>query len=419
MNWPTERLEALCSRVTSGGTPSRANPAFYVRAGIPWVKTQELTDSRVWDTSEHISEEAVRASSAKLLPESTVLIAMYGATAGKLGLLATEMACNQACCALVADPCKSDPRYLFYAILNARGDLRSLANGAAQQNLSGRLIKQFRIPAPPIGVQRALAGVLGALDDKIAVNECLVDTAENVGGAVFERCFSEAIRHLAGQAELPDGWRARDLGSVTETIETGSRPKGGVAGYTSGVPSIGAESVVRLATFDFSKVKYVPESFFASLRRGVLQDRDILVYKDGGKPGDFKPHVSMFGNGFPFDRMCINEHVYRVRLKPDLGQEFGYYWLSSPAIMAEMRRRGTGAAIPGINSTAVKSIPVVEPPADRLLVFRQATAPLVERSLQAASESRTLATLRDMLLPQLMSGKLRVRDAEKIVEDAV
>jgi type I restriction enzyme S subunit len=275
------------------------------------------------------------------------------------------------------------------------------------------------VDVPPLGTQNAITDVLGALDDKIAVNERISLLSEDLARAQFNLHFAEAIAHLDSGIGLPTAWEAVDLGACTTIAESGRRPKGGVAQYASGVPSVGAESVVRLAHFDFSKVKYVPEEFFATMKKGVVQDRDILVYKDGGKPGDFKPHVAMFGNGFPFARMCINEHVYRVRMEPPLGQEFGYFWLSSSPIMGEMRRRGTGAAIPGINSTAFTGIPVVMPPADRLAAFRSVAAPLVDRALQAAAESRTLAVLRDTLLPQLMSGKLRVRDAERIVEDAV
>lgn len=101
-----------------------------------------------------------------------------------------------------------------------------------------------------------------------------------------------------------------------------------------------------------------------------------------------------------------------------LSQEFGYFWLSSTPIMAEMRSRGTGVAVPGLNSSAVKDLPVIEPPSDCLAKFDRIVAPLVESAFSVAKETRTLAIIRDTLLPRLISSEIRVVDAERIVEDA-
>ncbi|MFX0578873.1 restriction endonuclease subunit S [Nocardia nepalensis] len=311
----------------------------------------------------------------------------------------------------------NNPRFVYYFLTTL--NFLAMDVGSSNPTLNRNHVHPVPILWPPLLDQNAIASVLGALDDKISSNDRIVDTAERLGSAAFERYFGCALDCVTTNDQLPDGWRLSDLGAVSEVIETGRRPKGGVAGIDSGVPSIGAESIIRLGEFDFSKVKYVPEDFYSKMARGILKSGDVLVYKDGGRPGDFRPHVSMFGNGYPFERMCINEHVYRVRLDRNLGQNFGYYWLSSTPILAEMRRRGTGAAIPGINSTAMKGIPVVVPPADRLSDFEVFVGPLVNRVLSAASESRTLATIRDALLPQLISGKLRIRDAEQIVENVV
>src|SRR5262249_45719153 len=114
--WEVKSVADLCSRVTSGGTPSRKQAAYYapVEQGTPWIKTKELTDSVIHSTEEHISEAGMMNSSAKLLPEGTVLMAMYGATVGKLGILGRPMTCNQAACAMIVDPSTGSNRFLFY-----------------------------------------------------------------------------------------------------------------------------------------------------------------------------------------------------------------------------------------------------------------------------------------------------------------
>src|ERR1700749_1211068 len=114
----------------------------------------------------------------------------------------------------------------------------------------------------------------------------------------------------------PDGWRLTVLEEVLSELETGGRPKGGVSGYTFGVPSVGAESIVGLGVFDYSKTKYIPQEYFEGMNKGHIKSRDVLLYKDGGRPGAFEPHLTLFGDGFPFDVCVINEHVYRLRANP-------------------------------------------------------------------------------------------------------
>src|SRR2546430_3858689 len=106
----------------------------------------------------------------------------------------------------------------------------------------------------------------------------------------------------------------------------------------------------------------------------------------------------MFGDGFPFAQMTINEHVYRLRAAAPLTEPYLYFWLSTEASTAAMRRLGTGAAIPGLNSTALKSIPVAVPPLEIQAALFAALDALVGEALAAAAEARRLAEARDELL---------------------
>ena len=129
---------------TSGGTPSRTNIRFYENGTIHWVKSKELNGSFILETEEMITEEALRKSSAKILPVNSILIAMYGATVGEYAIIAKEMTCNQAVCALI--PNKNYPyTYLFLLIKHNREELINMAVGSAQQNISQLLIKQLPV----------------------------------------------------------------------------------------------------------------------------------------------------------------------------------------------------------------------------------------------------------------------------------
>jgi type I restriction enzyme, S subunit len=276
--------------------------------------------------------------------------------------------------------------------------------------------RRLRITLLPRPQQEAVAEVLGELDNKIMGNEAVRAGCVRLMKASFEHVAGPALMAVLDGSEPERGWSRAQLGEWLSVLETGRRPPGGVAKYRSGVPSLGAESIVGLAVFDFGKTKYVPDAFFSSMRRGVVEDRDVLLYKDGGRPGEFEPHVAMFGNAFPFDVFCINEHVYRLRPREPLSNDYLYCWLSSEPLLEEMRRRGTGVAIPGLNSTAVKELPVMVPEARLRAHFANSTEGLVDRALSAAFESRQLAQLRDALIPALLSGALRVREAQQLVE---
>jgi type I restriction enzyme S subunit len=417
--WQKHKLGELCTRITVGHVGSMASR--YTQSGIPFLRSQNIKRGRIDLSSvKYIDEEFHHELAKSQLRPGDLAIVRTG-DPGKTALIPDGLGPLNCSDIVIATPRPEvDARFLCYAINETAQDfVKAHTVGAVQQHFNVKSASRLEIHVPKLAHQRAISELLGALDNKITVNDRIAAAVDDLASSYFEAAFSPALDHVSDGTPLPTDWTVSTVGESTITVESGSRPKGGVTQYTSGVPSIGAESIIGLGKFDFSKTKFIPKEFFERMRRGVVQDRDILVYKDGGKPGDFKPHVTLFGEGFPFSVMSINEHVYRVRMTTDIGQNFGYYWLSSAPIMAEMRRRATGVAIPGMNSTAFKGIPFIIPPFQEIVSFTDFAAPLVNKALTAAVESRTLSALRDTLLPQLMSGRLRVKDAEKIVEDHV
>jgi type I restriction enzyme S subunit len=144
---------------SSGGTPSRKNPEFY-DGSIKWIKTRELNDSFIFDTEEKITELGLKKSSAKIFPRHSVIMAMYGATIGKLGILSSSSTTNQACCGILSKNASFSSYYAFLYLLENREKIFSLGMGAAQQNISQQVIKKLEILKPKEDVM-------------IKFNECL------------------------------------------------------------------------------------------------------------------------------------------------------------------------------------------------------------------------------------------------------
>jgi type I restriction enzyme S subunit len=138
----------------SGGTPSRKIPEYFT-GEIPWVKTQELPNGFVMDTEEKITEDALANSSAKIFPERTVLIALYGATVGELGILASPSATNQACCAISPKDPRAHYIHSFMFFRENKEKLVSLSAGAAQNNISQQIVRAYEMVMPAKSLMEA------------------------------------------------------------------------------------------------------------------------------------------------------------------------------------------------------------------------------------------------------------------------
>lgn len=295
----------------------------------------------------------------------------------------------------------NDPRFAYYWFLS--NDLSSFNSGSVQPMLNRNYIANIPIQVPPIEEQRAIAATLGALDGKRECNVRLIGKLEGLGSALLESVLRTDVYGL------PAYEVGTTLGDKLSLVETGSRPRGGAQQSSDGIVSLGAESIQSAGVTTTTRFKKVSVEYAASMRRGHLLDGDVLVYKDGGKPGNFIPHVSAFGRGFPVVEAVINEHVYRVRAVKSISQGLLYWILRSEWMDHEMRKRGTGVAIPGLNSTNFQDLPwpvIATADVERL---NEVLDPMLMSMLRLGAENRQLATLRDALLPELLSGRMRVR----------
>ena len=167
-------ISELCSSICSGGTPKSTCMEYY-NGDIPWLNTKEINFNRIYQTEKTITEEGMKNSSAKWINKNSVIVAMYGATAGKSAIAKIPMTTNQACCNLTVDPQKADFRFIYYALSSEFQRLASLANGGAQQNLNAQMIKDFNISYPSLREQILIANLLSSLDDKIELNRRIND----------------------------------------------------------------------------------------------------------------------------------------------------------------------------------------------------------------------------------------------------
>lgn len=146
-------------------------------------------------------------------------------------------------------------------------------------------------------------------------------------------------------SDLPKGWVEIPLSEILISIESGSRPKGGVRGITEGIPSLGGEHLNERGGFNFDKIKYVPKNFALRMTRGKIKKKDVLIVKDGATTGK----VSFVDNNFPFNDAVINEHVFICRIFPEIDSKFVFRFLFSEEGQKRILANFKGSAQGGIN----------------------------------------------------------------------
>lgn len=306
--------------------------------------------------------------------------------------------------------------YYYFCNVPVKQYIKSIAVGATMPSINTRIMSEIPILLPKFEKQKRIADILSSLDDKIELNRRINENLEQQAQALFKSWFVDFEPFKDGKfvdselGMIPEELIISRIGDIPHTIESGRRPKGGAV--LKGVPSIGAENIKGLGYYDYSKTKYIPEDFALTTNRGKVYGYELLIYKDGGKPGYFIPNYTIFGEGFPFDEMYINEHVFRLDFMSKEYNVFAYFYMQTPYIMNQLNSIGGKAAIPGINTKDVESLPIFNGDNKKIQEFGNLVLPMITTILRNCRENARLAQLRDTLLPRLMSGELAITDVD-------
>ena len=313
----------------------------------------------------------------------------------------------------------SDADFLYYLIcspLVRNPAIKSMVGSSGRQRVQTDVVANLDIELPPIEEQRKIGGLLKAIDDKIELNNAINNNLEQQAKTLFKSWFvdfepfDESFVDSPIGTKIPHSLQMVQIGSLSHILETGKRPKGGAV--ATGVPSIGAENVKRLGEVNFASAKYIPVEFAQKMDKGKVHGYELMLYKDGGKPGTFIPHFSMFGEGFPYDDFYINEHVFKLDFGNKGFNEFCYFYLQTDYPYNWLANNGGKAAVPGINQQDVNSIWIYHPDNPIVKEYCKWVQPIFTTILRNCSQNVKLSQLRDALLPKLMSGELDVSDIE-------
>jgi type I restriction enzyme S subunit len=399
--------------VIGGGTPNTRDPGNF-DGDVPWVTPKDLSaehDRYVAGGSRTLSSAGLASSSAKVLPKRAVLLSTR-APIGYVALAARELTTNQGFRSLVARP-GIDPEFLYYWLKANRDVLERHANGSTFRELSGGALKKITIWMPScLAEQRRVSGILASLDNKIELIRRMNRTLEDLAQAIFKSWFIDFDGHHdlvdSEIGPVPTGWEVKPIGDAVKVVG-GSTPstkepaywEGGTHAWATPKDLSGLAVPVLLGT-----ERQVTDAGLQQISSGLLPAGTFLL----------SSRAPIGYTAISQVPTAINQGFIAIPPGGELTAAFLLFWTRFN--MDGIKGRAGGTTFAEISKAAFRPIPVGVPPRDRLGEFERTVGPLLDRIVANARESATLTGLRDTLLPKLISGELRVPEAEELVEAA-
>ena len=419
--------------VVGGSTPSTKEPDNF-DGGIPWLTPKDLSgphDRYIGRGERDLSRKGLGSCSAKLLPTDSVLLSTR-APIGYVALAKNPIATNQGFRSLVVRDGFS-PEYLYYWLVHNTEELERHASGSTFKELSGSALKSIRLRIPPLDEQRAIAHVLGTLDDKIELNRRMNETLEAMVRALFRSWFVDfepvrakiegrwrpgeslpglpaRLHHLfpdrlipSELGDIPEGWEASTIGQHLTTLLGGTPARSEPRYWGGAIPWInsGAVNASRI----LGPSEFITEEGLAESAAKMLPVRTTVIAITGATLGQ----VSLTEI-----ETAANQSVVGVLSSRAIPGEYVYGWVEER--IEELVALQTGGAQQHVNKGNVNELLLMVPAPDVLHAYIRLVRPVFDEIALNHWESSTLAAQRDGLMPRMVSGELHVGSMANLPE---
>lgn len=418
MSWEKVKIEDICTKVTSGGTPKSTNAEFYNPKEVPWLKTGEVNYCRIFDTENYISKEGLARSSAKLIPVNSVIVAMYGQgdTAGRVAINKIPLCTNQACCNLIINHDIADFEYVYYALSTMYDKLVSLKNGGAQPNLNAGIIKAIEIPFPELEKQHFIAAILSAYDNLIENNQKQIKLLEEAAQRLYKEWFVdlrfpgyENVKVVDG---VPEGWRHIPIQNII------SYEIGGGWGEEEVTEKFEKPAYVIRGT-DFYGITHgnisdVPYRYHteSNLISRILNDGDIIFEVSGGSKTEGVARtvlirealLEMYNQPVMCASFCKLIRFEDIKLSQFMYDTFLY--LRSSGKTSEFDKKSASSIVNYRWKDFLSQQFIIIPSKDILQKYNSLAENYYNMIICNSKQIEKLVNARDRLLPKLMNGEL-------------
>ena len=435
-SWTLVSLKSICKKIGSGATPTGGQAAYQkTRTKFALVRSQNVFDREFSEAGlAFISDEQADSLRGVRLEKNDILLNITGdgVTFGRACLVpATALpACvNQHVSIIRLDSQQADPGYVVSYLTHPtiKSYIESFNAGGSRRAITKAHIESFVVPLPPLATQRAIAALLGGIDDRITLLRETNATLEAIAQALFKSWFVDfdPVRAKmegrtpegmdeATAALFPDGFETSELGEVPRgwrvmpfldacDMQGGAQPP---ASQFVDTPIDGYVRLLQIRDFSSDAHKtYVP----IEKKLKLATEDDVLIGRYGSASGD-KAKDSL-------GRVCRGlagaYNVALMKLAPiEIGREFALQLVDDPRFYQYLQGVSSKAVQSGFSKKELGQYKVVVPPAPLTKLYEQFGEAVWQRSKELRSQAQTLSTLRDALLPRLISGQLRIPNAE-------
>lgn len=400
--WSMKKIEQI-GKVIGGGTPSTKNE-FYYGGNIPWITPKDLSKYNFMfiDRGErNITKLGLENSSTRLMPEGTVLFSSR-APIGYVAIAKNEISTNQGFKSIVCNEKIVDNKFIYYSLKFYKEAIENIAAGSTFKEVSGKVLKEFEIPIPPLKEQNAISKVLFSLDSKIELNQKMNQTLEKIGQTIFKHWFIDfefpdengnPYKSSGGEmvdselGEIPKGWKVGKFKDVAE-ITMGQSPKsefynedGEGLPFHQGVTNFGE--------------RFPKNKMYCTVENKIAEKGDIL----------FSVRAPVGRINIANSKMVIGRGLCAIRHKNNL-QSFILYQLKN--IFAEEDSIGSGTVFNAITRKDLDDLLVLIPNLNINSKFNSLVGSFDNEIKNLTLQNDNLSQIRDSLLPKLMSGKIRL-----------
>ncbi|MDZ7832142.1 MAG: restriction endonuclease subunit S [Desulfobacterales bacterium] len=401
-NWANKKLQDLCTSVISGGTPLRTVADYYKNGKIPWLKTSEVKKTLIYETEEKITEKGLQESSAKLIPENSIIVAMYGDgnTAGHVAINKIPLSTNQACCNFIIDSNEAYYKFIYYYLKGNYNNLINLKLGGSQQNLNATNLKKFPIKIPKPETQKKIAAVLSAYDDLIENNKRRIAILENMAEEIYREWFvrfrfpgHEKVKFEKG---VPANWNVIELKNIAYEASKSTKPGEHLSNrFYLPLDLLNTKRILPAGHLDYTEAK----SSLATFEEG-----DILF-------GAMRPYLHKVAIA-PFKGITRTTcFVIRPYDEEDYAYVFLTLFQAFSVDYATMICNGSDRPYVVWNK-AMERMQVLYPEKAVLKSFEKIVRPILNAIKKKYFILKHLEKTRALLLPRLISGKHSVEDLD-------
>ena len=410
--WKKVKLGDIAD-IIGGGTPSTKNYDFW-NGDISWLTPKDLSGYKeryISKGERNITTSGLQNSSARLLPKGTVLLTSR-APIGYLAIAKQEVCTNQGFKSIVLKSGYS-PEFFYYLLKNNMEYIIGMSSGSTFAEISGTQVKNLEFNIPDYDTQKKIAGVLGALDNKIELNNKINQNLEAQAQALFKSWFVD-FEPFGGQ--MPSDWKIGKLDDIVDfyngyPFKSNELLDKNVEGRCLHVFKQG--HIKRGGGFNSDSTKsYFPKEKTKDKEKYILKKGDILMAMT-----DMKGNVAILGNTALMgtsDKFIVNQRVGLLRCKNIYGISYPYIYLltNSTDFLHDLRNRANSGVQVNLSSQEIKNSELLIPDTKTNTVFNTVSKTFFEKIFENEKENLRLTELRDTLLPKLMSGEINVDDVK-------